>query len=138
MAREIKELLGVFLPTGPMLMVGRIRDLEQNRIVCELDLHDHWVFSHHFPNDPIFPGTLIVEGAGQTIAVWAWENGMRGQPRLLKTSAEFDHPVMPADGVLSFHASIRSRRNLCVGQVEVWAGGRLTGRVKVTLAVLAD
>ncbi|MFN2433052.1 MAG: 3-hydroxyacyl-ACP dehydratase FabZ family protein [Gemmatimonadota bacterium] len=122
---------------GQMLQVDRVIDLSPQGIVCETDLAGHWVFGVHFPGDPIFPGSLIVEAAGQTIALWAWENGMRGDPRLVRVGAEFRSPVRPQDAVLTYSATIRRRQSLCVGRVAVSARGRQVALIEESLVVSA-
>lgn len=119
-----------------MRLIHRIRECTPERIVCESDLTDHWVFDVHFPDDPIFPGSLLIEGAGQAIAVWAWESGMRGYPRLVKTSAKFKLPVRTSDPIVTYHARIRSKGTLCVGEVDVFIGDRLAAVVHGSLKVL--
>lgn len=135
--RDIREYAGIFLPAGAMLQVDRVVEVSGDRIVCEADLAGNWVFPLHFPNSPIFPGSLLIEGAGQTIAIWAWENEMRGDPRLVRVSAEFRCAVVPEHGVLTYAATVRRKCNLCVGQVDVLANGRVAARVQGSLIVTA-
>ena len=131
--RHISEYRGIFLPAGAMLQIHRVVALHGDRIVCETDLDGSWVFPLHFPGDPIFPGSLLIEGAGQAIAVWAWENELRGDPRLVRVSAEFRSPVRPGDRVLTYRGTVRRRRNVCVGSVDVLAGGRAVATVAGSL-----
>ncbi len=133
--RHISEYDGIFLPVGPMLQIDRVREVSGERIVCEADLERNWVFPLHFPGDPIFPGSLIIEGAGQAIAIWAWENALRGDPRLVRVAATFRSPVIPADRVLTYVGTIRRRGNVCVGAVDVVANGRSVAQVKGSLVV---
>lgn len=134
--KTISDCGGIFLPVGQMLLIDRIAGMNDTSIVCESDLAGHWVFDVHFPGDPIFPGSLIIEGAGQAVATWMWEQGMRGMPRLVRTGAEFKSPVTPEDSVIVYHAVIRRRRNVCVASVEAHANGRLVAIVTATLMVL--
>jgi 3-hydroxymyristoyl/3-hydroxydecanoyl-(acyl carrier protein) dehydratase len=133
--RHISQYDGIFLPVGQMLQIDRILELDARRIVCEADLAGNWVFPLHFPGDPIFPGSLLIEGAGQAIAIWAWENDLRGDPRLVRVEAEFRRPVVPEDEVLTYVGTMRRRRYLCIGTVEVLAGGRPAAMVKGSLMV---
>jgi len=111
---------GTFLPVGPMRQIARILHLEGDTIHGEVDVGtDHWVFEHHFPGDPVYPGCLMVEAAGQLVALWAWMGGARGKPRLVKSSSSFRGPVVPQDGVLRLEATVRTRRNMCFGKVEL-------------------
>ncbi|MGQ0560788.1 MAG: 3-hydroxyacyl-ACP dehydratase FabZ family protein [Gemmatimonadota bacterium] len=97
--REIAACSDIFLPAGQMLMIDRICECTARSIVCETRLTNHWVFPLHFPGDPIFPGSFIIEGAGQAVAAWAWEQGMRGAPRLVKAAARFKSPVSCSDQI---------------------------------------
>jgi 3-hydroxymyristoyl/3-hydroxydecanoyl-(acyl carrier protein) dehydratase len=130
-------LAQVYLPVGQMLQIDRVMEVTPDSIRAELDLAAHWVFPLHFPNDPIFPACLMIEAAGQTIAIWAWHHRLAGLPRLARVKASFDHEVRPGDGVLSFVAKMKQRRNICFGTVEIFAAGRCVATVEETLAVVA-
>jgi 3-hydroxymyristoyl/3-hydroxydecanoyl-(acyl carrier protein) dehydratase len=134
--RPIADVTGIYLPVREMLLVSRISEISEKTIVCECDLRDHWVFDVHFPDDPIFPGSLIIEAAGQTVATWMWERGMRGRPRLVRVESQFKHPVTTASPVLTLHAEMRRRQHVCVGSVTASADGVPVATVDVTLAVV--
>ena len=133
------DLGGTFLPVGQMLQIDRVCEVAEERIVCEMDLDaGHWAFPMHFPGDPIFPGSLLIEAAGQVVALWAWDAGLRGRPRMAKVSAEFETPVLADDVNLTFSATVRRRRNICLGRVEIHAGARRIGTVEPVIVVLSD
>jgi hypothetical protein len=71
------------------------------------------------PVIPIFPGTLIIEGAGQLIALWAWAQGIRGHPRLVRTGAEFQRPVDRWSPRLQLKGEVRRKRHLYFGDVRI-------------------
>ena len=126
-----------FLPVGQMRQITQVTSLEGAVIEGEVMLGpDHWVFPQHFPSDPIFPGTLIIEAAGQLVALWAWANGQRGRPRLVKTSAVFHHPAGPGVTHLVLRAEVRRKQRLHFGTSQVWADGILLASVEAVLAVL--
>jgi 3-hydroxymyristoyl/3-hydroxydecanoyl-(acyl carrier protein) dehydratase len=128
------DLAAVYLPVGQMLQIDRTLEVTGDRIECEVDLGGHWVFPLHFPKDPIFPACLMIEGAGQAIAIWAWHNRMPGLPRLVRVEASFASAAGPEDGVLSLRGKLRRRLNLCRGVVELFCGERLVATVEETLA----
>ena len=101
-------------------------------------MRNHWVFPIHFPSDPIFPGSLIIEAAGQTVAVWAWHAGLRGKPRMLRVEAKFKTPVLPQDGTVILRAVVQQRRNICLGRVELRVGERGVAEVRPMIMVLHD
>ena len=125
-----------FLPVSQMRQISRVVSCEGASIVGEVDLGaDHWVYEQHFPGDPIFPGALLIEAAGQLVALWAWANGERGRPRLVKVGAEFRGPVGPCDPHVTLRGTVRKKRNLCFGTVAVESA---SGEVATVTAVLAE
>ena len=96
----------------------------------------HWVYAQHFPGDPIFPGTLIIEAAGQLVALWAWADGQRGRPRLVKTSAEFRAPVEIADPQLVLEGVVKRKRHLNFADVTVRTQRQVVASVSMVLAVV--
>ncbi len=125
-----------FLPIGHMRQVSRVTRLDGAEIEGELDLGGHWVFLEHFPGDPIFPGSLLVEAAGQLVALWAWAAGQRGRPRLVRAGAEFHHPVTPTAQLITLRSVVRRKRHLHFGKVEVLAMEDRVATVELVLAVL--
>ncbi len=117
-----------------MLQIDRVWDVNLEGMQCEMDLAGHWAFPLHFPKDPIFPACLMIEAAGQAIAIWAWHHGVPGKPRLARVAASFEGGVRPDDCVLSFEAKVRRRRNICFGVVELFCGTRRVAKVEETLA----
>lgn len=131
-------LAAVYLPVGQMLQIDRVLEVSAETIRCEMDLAGHWVFPLHFPSDPIFPACLMIEAAGQAIAIWAFHHQVAGLPRLARVSASFSSKVGPKDGVLSFVGRVRRRRNICIGTVQLFVGDRPVAEVEETLAWVAE
>ncbi|CDH18915.1 putative 3-oxoacyl-(acyl-carrier-protein) synthase [Xenorhabdus bovienii str. kraussei Quebec] len=53
------------------------------QIVAELDIDPaHWAFKAHFKNDPVMPGTLLVEGSEQLMKFYLFYLGLNSQPDL--------------------------------------------------------
>ena len=131
------DLDQTFLPVAQMRQITRVTLFDGATIEGEMDLGaEHWVYPQHFPGDPIFPGTLLIEAAGQLVALWAWGQGQRGRPRLVRASAEFHCPVYPATARLSLRATVRGKRHLCFGSTEVVASGTLIATIEAVLAVI--
>jgi 3-hydroxymyristoyl/3-hydroxydecanoyl-(acyl carrier protein) dehydratase len=134
---EVLDLRETFLPIGRMRQITRVIDVEGETITGEMMLGpDHWVWPEHFPGDPIFPGTLMIEAAGQLLALWAWAQGSRGRPRLVRTGAEFHNPVGREAPHLDLVARVRSKRHLYFGTIQVSSQGIAVATVDAVLAVL--
>ena len=131
------DLARCYLPVEQMLQIDRVTAITETEIRCEMDLTEHWVFPLHFPGNPIFPACLMIEAAGQAIAIWAWHYQMPGNPRLARVKASFESAVRREDGVLSFVGKIKRRKNICVGEVELFCGTRRVAEVQETLAWVA-
>ena len=125
-----------FLPVAQMRQITRVTELDGPAITGEVDLGEHWVYPHHFPGDPIFPGTLMIEAAGQLVALWAWAQGQRGRPRLLRTSAKFMSPVGPGVSHLELRGEVQRKRHLHFASVQVRAGDTEVATVEAVLAIL--
>ena len=132
------DLDTTFLPVAEMRQITRVTSLNGAGIEGEVDLGpDHWVWPQHFPTDPIFPGTLLIEAAGQLIALWAWSQGQRGRPRLVRTGAEFHSPVGQWAPSLLLKGEVRRKRHLNFGSVQISSEGTLVATVEAVLVVLA-
>jgi 3-hydroxymyristoyl/3-hydroxydecanoyl-(acyl carrier protein) dehydratase len=133
------DLDATFLPTGQMRQIARVTLVEGATIEGEMELGpDHWVYPQHFPGDPIFPGTMMIEGAGQLLALWAWKQGARGHPRLVRTHAEFHHPVGPEVPRLQLTAEVQRKRHLYFAGIQILSGETLVGTVEAVLVVLTS
>ncbi len=120
-----------------MRQISRVTGIQGGSISAAMDLGtDHWVWPQHFPTDPIFPGTLLIEAAGQLVALWAWAQGARGRPRLVRTGAEFHHPVDRSSPSLQLEGEVRRKRHLYFGSVRISSGETLVAKVEAVLVVL--
>jgi len=134
---SLMDIDSTFLPVEQMRQISRVTELAGPAISGEVDLGvGHWVYAQHFPGDPIFPGTLMIEAAGQLLALWAWADGQRGRPRLVRTQADFHLPVGPSERCLALRGEVRRKRHLCFGTFSVQAGGEEVASVTAVLAVL--
>ena len=131
------KLEATFLPVGQMLQLDRVTGISENRLTGEMEVQKHWVFPFHFPSDPIFPGSLLIEVAGQAVAVWAWHAGLRGKPRMMKVGAKFKSPVLPEDRVVALTAVVQQRKNICLGVVDLAVGERSIAQIKLMIIVLS-
>ena len=71
------------------------------------------------------------------VALWAWAQGQRGRPRLVRAAAEFRAPVETKDHTLFIEATIRRKRHLNFGEVAVRTPAGAVASVSLVLAVIA-
>ncbi len=56
----------------PMLMIDRVVELSEQHVLAEkLISANEPCFTGHFPDQPIFPGVLIIEAMAQAGGIWA-------------------------------------------------------------------
>jgi 3-hydroxymyristoyl/3-hydroxydecanoyl-(acyl carrier protein) dehydratase len=133
------DIDATFLPVGQMRQIARVTAIKGAAIEGQMDLGpDHWVYPQHFPGDPIFPGALQVEAAGQLVALYAWSEGRRGYPRLVRTRAEFHSPVGPETSGLRLRAVVQRKRHLYFGDIQIFSGETLVATVEAVLVVLTS
>lgn len=96
----LKDITAILPHREPFLFVSRIVKIEDGRlVVAEYDVpQDHPFFQGHFPQEPIFPGVIILEMMAQAgaLAVLGGAN-KHGQVAYLAgiDSARFKEPVRP-------------------------------------------
>lgn len=115
-ALEIDDILRCLPHRYPFLMIDRIVAIDgiQSAIGIKNVTYNEPCFTGHFPEQPIFPGVLILEGMAQTagaIAIAdAEEAGVRHLVYLLGIDgAKFRNPARPGD-VLEYHISLLHHR----------------------------
>ncbi|MEZ6094587.1 MAG: 3-hydroxyacyl-ACP dehydratase FabZ family protein [Pirellulaceae bacterium] len=66
----IEEIKSILPHREPMLLVDRIIERGEDKIVCEKDFHaDEFFFQGHYPDFPIVPGVILCECAAQSGAI---------------------------------------------------------------------
>lgn len=104
---DIQDVLNMLPHRYPMLMVDRLRDVDGDRfgIGVKNITYNEPHLQGHFPQEPIWPGVLILEGMAQTAGVMC-VIGDRIKPPLVYMmtvdKAKFRRPVRPGD-VLEYH-----------------------------------
>ena len=96
---EIKEILP---HRYPFLLVDRIVELEEERIVGLKNVtFNEPFFQGHFPDFPVMPGVLIVEAMAQTAGVLVLKSIENRASKLVLLvaveNARFRRPVVPGD-----------------------------------------
>ena len=115
----IREILAALPHRYPFLMVDRIIDIrgEKHGIGIKNVTANEPHFLGHFPNNPVMPGVLILEGMAQTAGVLCIRNWQQPtKPSLVYfltiDKAKFRKPVLPGD-VLEYHMTqLKRRKNM--------------------------
>jgi len=98
-------------------------------------------FQGHFPNFPIMPGVLIIEGLAQTAGALCVSNfGTSYKPQLVYfmgiDRAKFRKPVLPGDQLHYHVRKIRSRGKAWRFHGEAKVNGQLVAEAEVSAMII--
>jgi 3-hydroxyacyl-[acyl-carrier-protein] dehydratase len=139
-----QDLLRLLPHRYPFLLVDRVTTIDGDRSCIGIKniTFNEPFFQGHFPETPVMPGVLIIEGMAQTAgAICALTMGIDRPPRnvrfLTVDKAKFRRPVVPGD-VLEYHMQkINQRRTMYWFRGEAKVAGQLVAEAEVG-AMIAD
>jgi 3-hydroxyacyl-[acyl-carrier-protein] dehydratase len=114
-AADIAVILKLLPHRYPFLMVDRIIDIrgDEHGIGIKNVTINEPHFQGHFPENPVFPGVLMIEGMAQTAGVLSIAATSASQPKqvffLTIDKAKFRKPVLPGD-TIEYHMTRTARR----------------------------
>ena len=134
----IREVLAALPHRYPFLMVDRIINIDSDRhgIGIKNVTANEPQFLGHFPNNPVMPGVLVLEGMAQTAGVLCVRSRPgQNKPKLVYfltiDKAKFRKPVVPGD-TLEYHMTqIRRRRNMWWFRGEARVAGELVAEAEL-------
>jgi 3-hydroxyacyl-[acyl-carrier-protein] dehydratase len=141
---DIQRLLALLPHRYPMLLVDRIveaRGDEYGVGIKNVSFNEPH-FQGHFPERPIMPGVLLIEGMAQTAGALCVASRAAGaKPSLVYLmtidKAKFRKPVVPGDQVRYHMTRIAKRRNMWWFRGEAMVEGALVCEAHVS-AMLVD
>ena len=113
-AVRIAGILKMLPHRYPFLMVDRIVDIRADEFgigIKNVTINEPQ-FQGHFPENPVFPGVLLLEGMAQTAGVLCVHARKESPPYVYFMTidgAKFRKPVVPGDTV-EFHMTLHKRR----------------------------
>ena len=111
----IQEILKLLPHRYPFLLVDRIIDIDgdESAVGIKNVTVNEPIFQGHFPENPVFPGVLIIEGMAQTAGVLCIASGAVGKAKsvyfLTIDKCKFRNPVGPGD-VIEYHMTKKAQR----------------------------
>jgi len=116
-AIEITEILDLLPHRYPFLLLDRVTRYELNSEIFGYKniTFNEPCFTGHFPNQPIFPGVLILESLAQAAGVLGFKSVGKNDSLYLYAGidkARFKRPVVPGDRMDMHVKLIKERRGI--------------------------
>ncbi len=130
----------------PYLMIDRVLERGPERVRALKNVsHNEWFFAGHFPEHPVMPGTLLIEGMAQTAGLLLASHRQRedaGEQALGFLAgvdkARFRKPVLPGDQVIYEAKLARIKGGLLRAEVEARVQGEKVAEAVITLVAARE
>jgi 3-hydroxyacyl-[acyl-carrier-protein] dehydratase len=103
---DVREILGILPHRYPFLLVDRVLEVTDDRIVAlkNVTMNEPF-FQGHFPGHPVMPGVLVLEAMAQAGALLAARaSGFDREKQVIYfmgiDKAKFRKPVVPGDQLI--------------------------------------
>jgi len=142
-AADIAVVLKMLPHRYPFLMVDRVIDIrgDEHGIGIKNVTINEPHFQGHFPDNPVFPGVLMIEGMAQTAGVLCIAATQSGQPKsvffLTIDKAKFRKPVLPGDTIEYHMNKIAQRKMMWWYRGEAKVAGQIVAEAEVG-AMISD
>jgi len=141
-AADIREILRLLPHRYPFVMIDRVIEIrgdEQGIGIKNVTFNEPH-FLGHFPDNPVMPGVLMIEGMAQTAGVLCLRNlpsdGPRSMYFLTIDKAKFRKPAVPGD-TIEYHVNkISHRRNMWWYRAKARVGDALIAEAVVGAAII--
>jgi UDP-N-acetylglucosamine acyltransferase len=140
-AVDVSRLVRQIPSRYPFVLVDRVLAHEPSgRLVASKSVTgSEEFFAGHFPNAPVMPGVLLMEGLAQAAGIWILheaQDAARMEIRVVGIdAAKFRRPVTPGDLLQMDVRLIRRRRGLYRFQGEVRTGDQRVAEARLLLQV---
>ena len=135
---DIRDILRLLPHRYPFLMIDRVIDMrgDEHAIGIKNITFNEPYFVGHFPENPVMPGVLMIEGMAQTAGVLCLRLMSSAERRrsiffLTIDKAKFRKPAVPGD-TLEYHVDkIARRRDIWWYRAEAKVGSTLIAEAEI-------
>jgi 3-hydroxyacyl-[acyl-carrier-protein] dehydratase len=143
-AADIQKVLTLLPHRYPFLLVDRIVDIvgDESAVGIKNVTFNEPQFQGHFPEQPVMPGVLLIEGMAQTAgAICVLAAGTK-RPKIVYfmtiDEAKFRKPVVPGDTVRFHMTKLKNRRNMWWYKGEAKVDGQIVCEAVVSAMLVAE
>ena len=144
-AVDIRQILRLLPHRYPFVMVDRLIDMraDEHAIGIKNVTFNEPQFMGHFPDNPVMPGVLVIEGMAQTagtLVLWHLGTVARGRKVYFLTidKAKFRKPAGPGDTLRYQVDKIAQRRNMWWYRAEAKVGDVLIAEAEIGAIITED
>jgi 3-hydroxyacyl-[acyl-carrier-protein] dehydratase len=133
----MEDIMRILPHRFPILLVDKVIERDEKKIVAIKNVTISEIFFlGHFPEYPIYPGVLIIEGMAQTAGLLLLKPDQKAVPLFLGIdSARFKSPVRPGD-VLRYEVEIvESKLNMVKVKAKASVDDRIVATAELLLGV---
>jgi 3-hydroxyacyl-[acyl-carrier-protein] dehydratase len=142
---EISEILRLLPHRYPFVMVDRLTEMraDEHAVGIKNVTVNEPQFTGHFPDNPVMPGVLVIEGMAQTagtLCLWHLGTAARGRKVYFLTidKAKFRKPAIPGDTIEYHVDKIANRRNMWWYRARALVKGALIAEAEVGAMIAED
>ncbi len=133
---NIDEIKKILPHRYPFLLVDGVEEIDEDyiRAFKNISISDP-VFQGHFPEYPIYPGVLIIEGLAQTAGILLLR-GIEGIPLFLGIDeARFKREVRPGDKLVYEVKVLNKKMSIVTVDGKAKVNGKVVAKSKLLLGV---
>lgn len=129
---EFPDPIDVLPHRPPFLFVDRVLTCDEESATAQYTFEDNDFFAGHFPERPIVPGVILLEGMAQTLAYLALRQ--LGGGNVLLTgfeTAKIRRPVVPGETV-EYSVRVETfRHRMVIAKGRITVSGQLTAEARL-------
>lgn len=143
-AADIATVLKMLPHRYPFLMIDRVIDMhgDERAVGIKNVTINEPQFMGHFPDNPVFPGVLMIEGMAQTAGVLCVAAYYKTRPKsvyfLTVDKAKFRKPVLPGDTIEYHMRKIAQRRTMWWYAGLAKVAGRIVAEAEVGAMIVDE
>lgn len=141
---DVNEIMQILPHRYPFLLIDRVVEIVPNETITaykNVTIAEH-IFQGHFPEHPIYPGVMIIEGMAQAGGVLAFKstNDEDLSDKVVYfmsiDKAKFRIPVRPGDRLEYKISVIKHRGRIWVLNGEAYVDGKLAAQAELQAMIM--